>query len=105
MEKADPGLRTRRRRGLAPGHFFKTQISRTTVDDFYGRPMMVFRFVRRRKRPWEAADIVHFVGAFCLLLLSSPVLLLAALAVKLTSPGPVIFRQQRSGLNGRPFTM
>ena len=28
-----------------------------------------------------------------------------AVAVKLTSPGPVFFRQQRAGLNGRPFTM
>ena len=30
---------------------------------------------------------------------------LIALLIKLTSPGPVLFRQQRSGLNGRPFTI
>ncbi len=30
--------------------------------------------------------------------------LLVAIAIKLTSPGPVIFRQQRAGLNGRPFS-
>ena len=30
---------------------------------------------------------------------------MVALAHQLTSPGPVLFRQQRSGLNGRPFTM
>jgi len=29
----------------------------------------------------------------------------AGLLISLTSPGPVLFRQQRSGLNGRPFTM
>ena len=40
-----------------------------------------------------------------MLLLLSPVLLLCALAVKLNSPGPVLFRQKRSGINGRPFTM
>lgn len=28
-----------------------------------------------------------------------------ALLIRLTSPGPVLFRQQRAGLNGRPFTM
>ena len=33
------------------------------------------------------------------------VLALVALVIKLTSPGPVLFRQQRSGLNGRPFTI
>jgi lipopolysaccharide/colanic/teichoic acid biosynthesis glycosyltransferase len=31
--------------------------------------------------------------------------LLVALAIRLTSPGPVIFRQERAGLHGRPFTM
>jgi exopolysaccharide biosynthesis polyprenyl glycosylphosphotransferase len=48
---------------------------------------------------------LDLVGAMVLLLLSSPFMLLAALAVKWTSSGPVFFRQQRSGLNGRPFTM
>jgi lipopolysaccharide/colanic/teichoic acid biosynthesis glycosyltransferase len=37
------------------------------------------------------------------LVLLSPVLLAAALAVRLSSPGPVLFRQERIGLAGRPF--
>jgi lipopolysaccharide/colanic/teichoic acid biosynthesis glycosyltransferase len=37
------------------------------------------------------------------LLLLSPVLLVAAVAIKATSPGPVFFRQQRVGRRGRPF--
>ncbi|NLG07912.1 MAG: sugar transferase [Deinococcales bacterium] len=37
------------------------------------------------------------------LLLLSPLLLGAALAVRLSSPGPVLFRQERVGLGGRPF--
>jgi len=47
-------------------------------------------------------DIV--VSAFLLLVLS-PVLLAIAVAVRLTSPGPVLFRQRRVGLRGRPFTI
>lgn len=39
------------------------------------------------------------------LLVASPVMLLAALLVKVTSPGPAIFRQERCGLNGRRFTL
>jgi len=35
----------------------------------------------------------------------SPLLLLAALAIRIDSPGPVLFRQRRLGLNGRPFTV
>jgi lipopolysaccharide/colanic/teichoic acid biosynthesis glycosyltransferase len=39
------------------------------------------------------------------LLLVSPVLALVAIAVKLESRGPVLFRQERLGLGGRPFTL
>jgi exopolysaccharide biosynthesis polyprenyl glycosylphosphotransferase len=52
-----------------------------------------------------AKQIIDFAGALSMLVLLSPVLLLCALAVKITSPGPVLFRQKRSGINGRPFTM
>ena len=45
------------------------------------------------------------VGAFVLLVLCAPLMLVVAALIKLTSPGPVVFRQQRSGLNGRPFMM
>ncbi len=38
-------------------------------------------------------------------MLASPILLGAALAVRLDSPGPVLFRQRRLGRNGREFTM
>lgn len=85
--------------------FFKTQISRTTVDDLYGRPMMVFRSTPEDSWQGVGKLIVDTIGAIVLILLSSPLMALAAIAVRLTSPGPVIFRQQRSGLNGRPFTM
>jgi lipopolysaccharide/colanic/teichoic acid biosynthesis glycosyltransferase len=39
------------------------------------------------------------------LLLSAPIALLAALAIKLDSPGPVLYRQLRVGLAGRPFEL
>jgi exopolysaccharide biosynthesis polyprenyl glycosylphosphotransferase len=39
------------------------------------------------------------------LLILSPVILLVAALIKLTSPGPIIFRQARCGLNGRRFTL
>lgn len=45
-------------------------------------------------------DLVFAVGG---LLLLSPLLLLTALAIRLDSPGPVFFRQERVGRHGRPF--
>ncbi|MBL9126544.1 MAG: sugar transferase, partial [Verrucomicrobiales bacterium] len=85
--------------------FFNTQISKTTVDDLYGRPMMVFRSTPEDSWQGVGKQLVDTCGAAILIVLASPIMALAALAVRLTSPGPVIFRQLRSGLNGRPFTM
>ena len=86
--------------------FFATQISRTTFDDFYGRPVMVFRSTPETAT-WQSAFklVVDFLGSAILLLVLSPFFALFAALVKLTSPGPVLFRQLRSGLNGSPFTI
>jgi exopolysaccharide biosynthesis polyprenyl glycosylphosphotransferase len=48
--------------------------------------------------------LMDVVGSAMLLLLSSPVLLIIAIAVKLTSKGPILFRQQRVGRHGQVFT-
>jgi sugar transferase (PEP-CTERM system associated) len=49
--------------------------------------------------------IIDVMGSSVMLLLALPVMALAALAVKLTSPGPVLYEQQRVGMNGRVFTI
>ncbi|MNL27522.1 UDP-N-acetylgalactosamine-undecaprenyl-phosphate N-acetylgalactosaminephosphotransferase [compost metagenome] len=56
----------------------------------------MYRLVKR------AADIV---GALILLVLSSPALLLAAIAIPLDSPGGPIFTQARMGRGAKPFTI
>ena len=43
--------------------------------------------------------------ALLALVLTSPLLVLAALGVKLTSPGPILYRAKRAGLHGAPFEM
>ena len=43
------------------------------------------------------------VGAFLILLFAAPVLAIVALAIKIDSPGPVFFRQQRMGWSGEVF--
>ena len=85
--------------------FFKTRISQTTVDDFHGRPTLVFRSGPELSWQGVAKQVVDVVGALALLLLSAVPMLVVGLLIKLTSPGPALFRQQRCGLNGRPFTM
>jgi lipopolysaccharide/colanic/teichoic acid biosynthesis glycosyltransferase len=65
------------------------------------RPMETL-FVRRLPLWKRCLDVL---GAALGLLAFSPLLAAVAVAVKLTSPGPVFFRQKRSGLGGKEFIM
>ena len=86
--------------------FFKFIQPRTRVENFAGLPMVSVRFTpvdspayRVGKRMFDMA----FSGV--VLLLASPLLLLIALGVKLTSSGPIFFLQERMGANRKPFRM
>lgn len=59
----------------------------------------------RRPRSARLKRALDIFGAVLALVLLAPALLLIAAAVGLTSPGPVLFRQKRTGLNGRVFTI
>jgi exopolysaccharide biosynthesis polyprenyl glycosylphosphotransferase len=86
--------------------FFSTQISRTTLDEILGHPLLIFRTAPEISWQSLAKYAMDFAGAFLLLVLSAPILFLPiAISIKLTSPGPVFFRQKRSGQNGAPFTV
>jgi exopolysaccharide biosynthesis polyprenyl glycosylphosphotransferase len=85
--------------------FFKAKISRTSFDDFYGWPVLVFRSAPESSWPRVIKQMMDTFGSLVLLICLSWMFALIALLIKLTSPGPVLFRQQRSGINGRPFTI
>ena len=59
-------------------------------------------------RPWclsRAKRIVDLLGAAILLTLSAPVFLVAAIAIKLETAGPIFFRQWRTGFGGQRFLL
>src|SRR6185295_19695180 len=74
--------------------FFKTQISQTTLDEFHGRPMLVFSSTPGASWQGVAKQILDSVGALLLATVLAVPMLFVALLIKLTSPGPVFFRQQ-----------
>jgi len=57
------------------------------------------------RRTLVAKRILDVVGASLGLVLGAPLMLLAAIAIKLDSPGPVFYSQERSGAFGRPFVI
>ena len=86
--------------------FFATQISRTSVDELLGRPLLIFRTTPEASWHSLAKVVLDFFGSLILLVfIGSWLFPLIALAIKLTSRGPVFFKQQRSGQNGRPFML
>lgn len=54
---------------------------------------------------WQIKKILDWSGALAILLLAFPLWLMAAVGIKLSAPGPVFYRQKRSGLYGREFGM
>jgi exopolysaccharide biosynthesis polyprenyl glycosylphosphotransferase len=60
-----------------------------------------------RNKPVQLAlkRALDILASFTALVVLSPLLAITALAIKLTSPGPILFRQVRAGLHGRAFRM
>lgn len=76
------------------------------TEDLLGLPVINIRYVPLSNTFNSLAKrAVDIVGSLVCIVIFSPVMLLAALLVKITSPGPVIFRQERVGLHNRPFIM
>lgn len=76
------------------------------IEDLQGLPVVNIRRVPLTD-PVNAfmKRVVDIAGAVFALILFSPIMLIAAALVKLTSPGPLIYKQERVGLHNRPFKM
>jgi exopolysaccharide biosynthesis polyprenyl glycosylphosphotransferase len=84
---------------------FNFKIGKLQATDLGGIPLM--RLETTLGSPWQlfiktASDTVVSLAALVLL---APVLILATIAIKLSSPGPIFFKQERNGMNGRKFTL
>lgn len=84
---------------------FDLKIAKSSQSEIDGIPLLTFKTTVHSE--WElffkrVMDIV--VSGICILVFS-PVLLIASVLVKLTSKGPILHKQERTGLNGRKFVM
>ncbi len=85
--------------------FIRTSIAKPDFDAFAGRPMLVFRSTPDVSWTLFAKDVIDRVGAFCALLFFAVPMAAVAIIIRITSHGPVIFKQRRAGKHGKPFVM
>lgn len=75
------------------------------MDQVWGVPLIRLRRAAFRSPAWRIKRVLDLVVALLLLILLSPVMAAAALAVRLSSGPGVLFRQERVGLDGRQFAV
>jgi len=62
-------------------------------------PQLMPEWEKKMKR------LLDIIASFIILIISFPVVLATSIAIRIDSPGPIFFRQERSGLNGKVFRM
>lgn len=76
------------------------------TEDLLGLPVINIRYVPLTNTGNIVAKrIVDIIGSLFGIIITSPIMILAAILVKCSSPGPVIFKQERVGLHNKPFYM
>ena len=76
------------------------------TEDILGLPVINIRHVPLTNTYYAFLKrTMDIVGSVCAIILFSPVMLFSAVMIKLTSPGPLIFKQERVGLHNQPFMM
>jgi exopolysaccharide biosynthesis polyprenyl glycosylphosphotransferase len=85
--------------------FIRTSIARPVFDLFGSQPMLVFRSTPDLSWSLLIKRIVDLACSLLALIVLAPLMLVVALLIKMTSPGPAIFTQLRCGKHGEPFKM
>lgn len=76
------------------------------TEDILGLPVINIRYVPLTNTFYAAIKrLMDIVGSLLCIVLFSPVMIVFGALVKITSPGPLIYRQERVGLRNKPFMM
>lgn len=85
--------------------FFPLKFSQKRVTQFSGKPMILFTTTSDKYWSILIKYLFDRLSALMGLILISPVMLFTAILIKLTTKGPILFRQERCGLNGKRFIL
>ncbi len=87
-------------------NFFPHSIARMELQEFDGLPLLSFSTTPTNEALMFVRRILDVVLATVIVVIFGPLVMLpTVILIKLTSRGPVLFKQKRCGLNGRVFTM
>lgn len=84
---------------------YELSLSRIDVDAVEGIPLIGLRRSLTSSWQYRVKRAIDIIGSLVTLLITAPIWLLTALAIKLDSPGPVFYKQARLGYRGQPFDM
>ena len=85
--------------------FIRTSIANPVFDTFGTQPMLVFRSTPDRFWSLLIKRAMDLFAALFGLVALAPLMIIVAIAIKVTSPGPILFSQMRAGKHGKPFRM
>ena len=84
---------------------FDMEIAKSAVSEIDGIPLLRFHTTIINEWQLFAKRFIDLVVSGLVIVLLGPGMAFLALLIKLTSPGPIFFKQQRLGLRGRKFTL
>jgi len=82
---------------------FQQRMKQVDVYSLGGIPVIGVHQPHISRAALATKRIIDIIGSILLLVLSVPLMLIAAVAIRINSPGPAIFRHRRVGRNGREF--
>ncbi len=82
---------------------FQIMAGQMDIGDLGGLPLLTLRDIALRGWRQSIKRAMDIVGAGISLVLVSPIMLLTTILIKLDSPGPAFYVQERMGLDARPF--
>jgi len=108
LSEAEPALYACETQGMETWlitDYFKTSIARIGFGEFQHLPMMIFSTTPEYSWQHVLKWIVDKIGALVALILTLPIFIFVSVFIKITSPGPIFFKQKRLGLRGKEFSL
>ncbi|MBN1325620.1 sugar transferase [Candidatus Falkowbacteria bacterium] len=84
---------------------YQTRTSRLAIDTMAGMPIFEIKKTKLEGWGWIYKRIFDIIGSIILIILTFPLMLLAAVAIKIDSKGPIFYKNKRVGQRGKEFEL